>query len=284
MSRPPTRAASFFTVHFCNSTVSQRGNFAALLFFLWTPTLVGYSTLTVNKGYTIMACNFEGVDGNALPINTAFPYAEGMTKGNSINKGDNLQIMKEDGDYDIYYMSNGKNAKSQTVEGLEGKWAKGGTYVPTTDTIAAGKAFWYISQGHIADSEKTPFAIQVAGQVMSQTAPTRELAASYMIIGSPYPVDISLNGGIVVTGATQGNSINKGDNLQIMKEDGDYDIYYMSNGKNAKSQTVDGLEGKWAKGGTYVPTTDKFPAGGAAWYVRQGAEPVSVQFINPIAE
>ena len=246
--------------------------------------MVGYSTLTVNKGYTIMACNFEGVDGNALPINTAFPYAEGMTKGNSINKGDNLQIMKEDGDYDIYYMSNGKNAKGATVDGLEGKWAKMSTYTPTTDTIAAGKAFWYISQGHVADSEKAPFAIQVAGQVMSQSAPSRELAASYMIIGSPYPVEVPLNGGVVVTGATQGNSINKGDNLQIMKEDGDYDIYYMSNGKNAKGATVDGLEGKWAKMSTYTPTTDKFPVGGAAWYVRQGTDPVTVQFVNPVAQ
>ena len=231
-----------------------------------------------------MACNFEGVDGNALPINTAFPYAEGMTKGNNIGTGDNLQIMKDDGDYDIYYMSNGKNAKGQTVAGLEGKWAKGGTAVVTTDTIAAGKAFWYISQGHIADSEKAPFNIQVAGQVMSQTAPSRELAASYMIIGSPYPVDIPLNDGVVVTGATKGNNIGAGDNLQIMKDNGDYDIYYMSNGKNAKGQTVAGLEGKWAKGGTAVATEDKFPAGGAAWYVRQGADAVSVQFVNPIAE
>ena len=231
-----------------------------------------------------MACNFEGVDGNALPINTAFPYAEGMTKGNNIGTGDNLQVMKDDGDYDIYYMSNGKNAKGTTVDGLEGKWAKMATYTPTTDTIAAGKAFWYISQGHIADAEKAPFTIQVAGQVMSQTAPSRELAASYMIIGSPYPVDVPLNGGVVVTGATKGNNIGTGDNLQIMKADGDYDIYYMSNGKNAKSQTVDGLEGKWAKMATYAPTTDTFPAGGAAWYIRQGTDPVSVQFVNPVAQ
>ena len=181
-------------------------------------------------------------------------------------------------------MSNGKNAKGSTVENLEGKWAKGGTAVATTDTIAAGKAFWYISQGHIADSEKAPFNIQVAGQVMSQSAPSRELAASYMIIGSPYPVEIPLNDGVVVTGATKGNSVNTGDNLQIMKEDGDYDIYYMSNGKNAKGSTVENLEGKWAKGGTAVATTDKFPVGGAAWYVRQGTDPVSVQFVNPVAE
>ena len=32
-----------------------------------------------------MACNFEGVDGNALPINTAFPYAEGMSEDTCYN-------------------------------------------------------------------------------------------------------------------------------------------------------------------------------------------------------
>lgn len=247
-------------------------------------TTVGYSTLTVDKGYTIMACNFQNVDGGELPINTAFPYSEGMQKGNGIGTGDNLQVMTESGGYTTYYMSNGKNAKSQTVEGLEGKWAKGGQYTPTTDTIGAGKAFWYISQGHIADSEKAPFTIQVAGQVMTQTAPSREIAASYMIIGSPYPVDVPLNGGVIATGAAKGNGIGTGDNIQIMNAAGGYDTYYMSNGKNAKSQTVEGLEGKWAKGGQYTPTTAVFPAGGAAWYVRKGTDPVSVQFVNPIAE
>ena len=233
-----------------------------------------------------MACNFQNVDGNALPINTAFPYAEGMTCGNSAAKGDNLQIMNDAGGYEIYYMSNGKNSKGTSdIDGLLHKWAKASTFEPTSDTISAGKAFWYISQGHIADATKEPFNITVAGQVMSQTAPTRELAASYMIIGSPYPTDVALNGGIVVTNGTEGNNAAKGDNIQIMNDAGGYDIYYLSNGKNSKGTSdIDGLKGKWAKASTFEPTTDKFPAGGAAWYVRQGSESVSIQFINPIAE
>ncbi len=233
-----------------------------------------------------MACNFEGVNGGALPINTAFPYADGMAKGNNATIGDNLQVMNDDGGYTTYYMSNGKGAlPTMTIPGLEGKWAKNGTFVATTDTIASGKAFWYISQGHIADANKAAFDIQVAGQVMSQTAPSRELAAQYMIIGSPYPADIPLNGGVVVTGATQGNNANTGDNLQIMNVDGGYTTYYLSNGKGAlPTITMPGLEGKWAKNGTFAATTDNFPAGGAAWYVRKGTESVSVQFVNPIAK
>ena len=243
--------------------------------------IVGYTTLPVTKGYTIMACNFQDTTGGELAINTAFPYVEGMTKGNNAATGDNIQIMTEDGGYDTYYMSNGKNAKNAAVNGLEGKWAKVSTYVPTEDTIAAGKAFWYISQAHVADATAASFNIQVAGQVMAASASSRELAAQYMIIGSPYPVDIDLNGGINVTGGTEGNNAASGDNLQIMTEDGGYDTYYLSNGKNAKGAVVDGLAGKWAKVSTYTPTADKFPAGSAAWYVRQGAEPVTVQFVNP---
>lgn len=233
-----------------------------------------------------MACNFEGVDGNALPINTAFPYAEGMTCGNNINYGDNLQVMDDEGGYVTYYMSNGKNSKGTAdVEGLAHKWAKSGTFTPTEDTIAPGKAFWYISQGHVADPTKAAFNIQVAGSVLMQTAPSRELAAKYMIIGSPYPVDIPLNDGVVVTKGTEGNNINYGDNIQIMNSAGGYDTYYLSNGKNSKGTAdIAGLAHKWAKSGTFTPTEDKFPAGGAAWYVRQGDDPVSVQFINPVVE
>ena len=95
-----------------------------------------------------MACNFEGVDGNALPINTAFPYAEGMTCGNNINYGDNIQIMTADGNYDTYYLSNGKNSKGTAdVDGLAHKWAKGGTFIPTEDKFPAGGAAWYVRQG-----------------------------------------------------------------------------------------------------------------------------------------
>ncbi len=243
---------------------------------------MGYQTLTVNTAYKIMACNFQNVDGGELPINQAFPYVDSMTQGHDMSTGDNLQIMNDDGSYTIYYMANGKNAFGWPA-GEAGKWAKDGTTEPTTDTIASGKAFWYISQGHIKDTKKAPFNIQIAGQVMSLSVPSRNLTAPFMIIGSPYPVDIPINGGIVVTGATEGYDMGTGDNLQIMNNDGSYTIYYMANGKNAFGWPA-GEAGKWAKDGTTEPTTDKFPAGAAAWYIRKGTDPVTVQFVNPIAQ
>ena len=82
-----------------------------------------------------------------MSINDAVPYAEGMVKGNAAANADQIQIQDGNGGYNIYYMSNGTNAKGAAVSGLEGKWAKGGTYTPTTDAIPVGKGAWFCRKG-----------------------------------------------------------------------------------------------------------------------------------------
>ncbi|MGI6391386.1 MAG: hypothetical protein ACOX7Q_14545 [Kiritimatiellia bacterium] len=90
--------------------------------------IVGYNTVTIDKQWTIVAANFEAVGGGAIAIQDAFPYSDGMTKGNTTATADVLQIQNAVGGYDIYYLSNGKNAKGATVAGLDGKWAAGRHY------------------------------------------------------------------------------------------------------------------------------------------------------------
>ena len=228
-----------------------------------------------------MACNFQNVDGGELPINTAFPYSEGMQKGNGIGTGDNLQVMTESGGYTTYYMSNGKNAKSQTVAGLEGKWAKGGTYTPTTDTVSAGQAFWYVRQNYTGGDPA--LTITVAGEVCTLASSSKDITLQYTHIANPYPADLPLNDGIpYVSGMTQGNSINTADQIQIQTSTGGYSVYYMSNGKNAKGTgDVAGLAGKWAKGGAYVPTEDAIPAGKGAWFCRKGSADFQITVARP---
>ena len=109
--------------------------------------IVGYNSVTIEKKWTIMAVNFENVSGGAISLQDAVPYAEGMTKGNNIANADNIQIQTAAGGYDVYYMSNGLNAKSQVVQGLEGKWALMAKYEPTTAVIPAGKGAWYLRRG-----------------------------------------------------------------------------------------------------------------------------------------
>ena len=126
------------TVAFC-ATVS----FAELA----SANIVGYTTITLTEKNSIVGINFTGVDGNAMSINEAVPYAEGMVKGNAAANADQIQVQDGNGGYKTYYMSNGLNAKGQVVAGLEGKWANGGSTTVATDVIPAGKGAWFCRKG-----------------------------------------------------------------------------------------------------------------------------------------
>ena len=200
-----------------------------------------------------------------------------MTQGSSNETGDNIQVMQADGSYKIYYLSNGKVGK-KTYDTV-GKWVDlENKTVATTDTIKSGTAFWYISQ----NGATTPYNITVAGKVLATTSDTMDIAQTYMLVASPYPVAIPLNDGVVIEeGATQGSSNENGDNLQIFQDDGSYKIYYLSNGKVGK-KTYDTV-GKWVDlENKTVATTDTFPVGKGAWFVSQSAS-ARLKFVNPTA-
>ena len=237
--------------------------------------------MTLNEKWTILGVNFVGTDGAAMTINEAIPYVDGMTKGANINTADQIQIQDGAGGYTIYYMSNGKNAKSATVAGLEGKWAKAATYEPSTDTIANGTAFWYCRTTMTAGDPA--LNITVAGAVSTLASSDKQIGESWVHIANPYPTNLALNDGIpYVEGMTKGANINTADQIQIQDGAGGYTIYYMSNGKNAKSATVAGLEGKWAKAAMYEPTSDSIPVGKGAWYNRRGGSEFTITVANPI--
>lgn len=216
-----------------------------------------------------------------MDINTAVPATEGMTQGAVETTADNIMIAKEDGSYDTYFLSNGKNAKGQAISGLAaGTWVKNGaTTVPATVEIKSGTAFWYR-----AANTTTPYTITVAGQVLSAASDTLDITKNYTLVGSPYPCDLPLNDKVVVSeGATQGAVETAADNLMIAKDDGTYDTYFLSNGKNAKGQAISGLAaGTWVKNGaTTVATTDSIPAGKGAWFVSQSGN-AKLLFKSPL--
>jgi len=239
--------------------------------------IVGYTTATLSQQWTILGVNFTAVDGSDLTIQNALPYVDGMTKGANATVADQIQIQNASGTYDIYYMSNGKNAKGQSVSGLEGKWAKSGTTTATTDTVTPGTAFWYGRYDATA-----PLTIKVAGGVSVIASYDKQINVAWKHIANPYPTDLPLNDGIpYVNGMTKGANATVADEIQIQNAAGTYDIYYMSNGKNAKGQSVSGLEGKWAKSGTTTATTDSLPAGKGAWYGRKGSTDFAFTVTRP---
>ena len=246
--------------------------------------VVGYTQVPVTKSYSILAVNFQNTAGGELAIKDAFPYTSGMTTGGSSSAADSIQVMQDDGTYVNYYISNGKYGKA-SYPATENKWVKvGAVSAETTDTIKNGKAFWYVSKAFLDDANATPYNILVAGQVMAAAADTKEIAQTYMLVGNPYPIEIPLNDGVVVTrGLTTGGSSSAADSLQIMQEDGTYANYYMSNGKYGKA-SYPATENKWVKvGAVSEPTTDKFPIGRGGWFVSKSAD-TALQFVKPAAE
>ena len=253
---------------------------AAMANEISSQNIVGYSQIELTSKNTIVGINYLGTGATAMNLSDAVPYVDGMTKGANINTADQIQIQTSTGGYTTYYMSNGKNAKGADVAGLEGKWAKAGTTTPTTDTVGAGQAFWYVRQNY-TNGDPSLF-LTVAGEVCTLASSSKDINIQYTHIANPYPTDLPLNDGIpYVVGMTKGANINTADQIQIQTSTGGYTTYYMSNGKNAKGADVVGLEGKWAQAGTTTPTADAIPAGKGAWFCRKGSDNFTITVARP---
>ena len=252
--------------------------------------IVGYNTLTLNKEYTLLTVNFEKTGGGEIGINEAFPFTEGMTCAIADSTADMIQVMNDAGDYDMYFLSNGHYGKG----GASFKPAVSNTWVSTskstnpettTDTLAVGKTFWYLSRKGAAGESHS---ITVAGQVSTAEKEEYVLNKEYTLIGCPFPCEVAINGGIEVDGATCAIADSTADMIQIMTATGDYNMYYLSNGHYGKG----GASFKPAVSNTWVSTskstnpestTDKFPVGGGAWYLSR-SQNGKIKFINPIGK
>ena len=207
-----------------------------------------------------------------------------MTCAQSYTAADQIQVMKSDGDYDTYFLSNGHYGPGgRTFDAnLTNKWANITTAtVPATTTLPVGSTFWYVSRGAAAGNNHT---ITTAGGVDLAEKETYEINKAWTLIGCPFPAEVAINGGIEVTGETCAQSYTAADQIQVMKDDGDYATYFLSNGHYGPGgRTFDeNLTNKWANITTAtVPTTDKFPVGGGAWYLSRKCDG-TLKFINPI--
>ena len=105
--------------------------------------VVGYNQVEINKQYTILGIPFTGTTGAALSIQDALPYSAGMTKGNGVSNSDNIQIMDDAGNYDVYFLCNGLKGKG-TIVGGDGKWVHASETVVSTAVIPAGKGGWFV--------------------------------------------------------------------------------------------------------------------------------------------
>ena len=257
---------------------------ATVGFSLESANIVGYKTFNLNAEYTLIGLCFEDVAGGAMDINTAIPYAEGMTKAFSLANADNVQVLGADGGYTTYFLSNGQYGKASAPSykaELDGKWVKTAG-VECTDKVPSGAAFWYVSR----TAKTTPHTITVAGGVVASAATEPVTCiATYTLFGNPYACEVPLNGNVIVTGGTSALALANADNIQVMGADGGYTTYFLSNGQYGKASAPsykEELDGTWVKTAG-VACTDTIPVGGAFWYVSQ-SKSNTVTIKNPIAE
>ena len=228
-----------------------------------------------------------------MPVQKLFPYSEGMTAGKTEDTADNIQVMKDDDSmgYDTYFMWNGKSGKGEgevSDPADVNTWALQGATAQTKATLHKGKSMWYQSRAAKAEDESTWYNITVAGSVSLAEKHEFEINKQYTLVGSPFPVEIPLNGGVVVTEPTMGKTEDTADNVQIMKADSSmgYDTYFVWNGKSGKGEgevsDPDDV-GKWALQGATAATTAKFPVGRGAWFQSRGKTGM-LKFINPVAK
>ena len=241
---------------------------------LASANIVGYNTVTINQEWTILAVNFSQVDGSNLTIQDAFPPQAGMTKGMSISDSDQIQVLKDDGGYKIYYLSNGtykQMGKEKYDEAIDGKWrdAEVSAREAATAPLAPGQAFWYKSISY-----STPYSLTVAGAVPGDPSKKITINKQWNHIANPYPFALSLNDHIgCKEGMTKGMSINDADQIQIPKADGGYKIYYLSNGaykQMGKDKYDATIDGKWrdAEVSAREPANATIAVGQGAWYKR----------------
>ena len=242
---------------------------------------MGYNTITINKEYTLLTVNFDDVSGGDLTIQKAFPYVEGMAEAKVSDYADNIQVMNAEGGYNIYFMWNGASGRFGTADATKRGWAKEGNTSLTTDTLPKGSTMWYQSRNAKYGDATTYYNLTVAGQVSREEKYEYDVNKEYTLVGNPFPVEIPLNGGVVLTEPTVAKVSDYADNIQIMNEVGGYDIYFMWNGASGKTGAADPEKQGWAKEGNTSQTTDNFPVGRGAWF--QSRNPAGkLRFVNPI--
>ena len=229
--------------------------------------IVGYMTQTISMKNTMVGLNFGAVGtGAGIPIVDLIPKTQaGLNAGVNAAVSDNIQVLGDSG-YTIYFLCNGNIGKGGAYLPAADGWVKFGESAVTTDTIANGGAFWFISQ----TAETTPLTITLAGQVAADATQTKEIKTGLNMIANGYAAELAFANPVTgLSVGTKGVNAAVSDNIQVLGGAG-YSIYFFCNGNIGKGGAYLPAADGWLKFGESTVTTDTVPAGAAAWYIARG--------------
>lgn len=140
--------------------------------------IVGYTTITTVPGFNMLGCVFNGLDGNALPLN--------QIVSGDFQDNDAIQVYDATTGYTSY-----------TYWKDYGGWLDG-DFNPATTLIQPGTAFWLNTPGR-------SITVTLKGAVRSGSY-TYVAKKGLQMVSSALPVDMDLNN-ITWTGLTDGDEI-----------------------------------------------------------------------------
>ena len=238
---------------------------------LASANIVGYNTVTLKKGYNMLAVNFEDVtstDGISIQ-KLGFTLEAGLTGGANAVAGDQIQVYSaESGEYTTYFLYN--NAR-QPQNAKNGKWCTSTGAEANDVTFKNGDSFWYLKRGE-GDA-----IVAISGAVSMNANQEITIVKGYNMIGSAFPANFNPNDfgqdywkSAIAAGAVGGANAVAGDQLQVYDAaKGEYTTYFLYN--NAR-QATNAKNGKWCTStGTEIAVgTEVLPVGKGAWYLHRG--------------
>ena len=247
--------------------------------------VVGYQTITIDKQYTILGCNFKNADDSVIAISNFIPYVSGMVKAKTQTGADQIQVRQPDSSYKTYFMCNGYYGKGAGTyyANLDGQWVLSTTLGSvTTDTIANGTGFWFIRPTETFE----PLTFAVKGGVETLSVKPQSLVQQYSLVSNPYPVDLPVTNIPYASGMVKAKTQTGADQIQVRQPDSSYKTYFMCNGYYGKGAGTyySNLDGQWVLSTTLgTVTTDSIPAGQGFWYIKgEASADVTLTFTSPL--
>ena len=113
------------------------------MFGIESSNVVGYQDITINPGFNMIAFNFQPIDGTEnISIQDFVGNKSDLVAGQAAASADRIQVW--DGSAFTTYFYRAYKSTNPNKFTLGPAWVKNGAIgTVTTDTIPAGKGFWY---------------------------------------------------------------------------------------------------------------------------------------------
>jgi len=246
----------------------------ALMAEVVSGNVVGYNTVTLKKGFNMLACNFDQVGIGTNTLDKVIPGTlTGLVAGNTVGSADNVMVFDPVNQvYATYFLWYTTKAAQSTYNY---KWVLG-LNIPAQVALISGDAFWYRSKSPTNISVNATFAGQVPTVNKDIT-----IRPGFNMIAGNYSANWSPNDKGAAfwqtCGAVPGNTVGTADNIMVFDPVNQvYATYFLWYTTKAAQSTYNY---NWVSGLNNPAPTNFVKLGEGVWY---RAKMPSGSFVIPV--